>query len=156
MVDKYEDEDTTTFRVGSRGKTWDLPFSESFDVLGCRFHRDGCVSEDRKDLVQKFGLVHPCAESWSCPQHCTELQHPLAVEWSKLDNMRAWEAKILRITFPHQLRLCVWQVQTALMRVSSFCWSNHEMRSCMLSRNALRNVVYFKFEDQQKSFQIGQ
>ena len=35
----YKDRDA--LRVGSRGKTWDLPFSEVFDVLGYRFHRDG-------------------------------------------------------------------------------------------------------------------
>ena len=33
-----EDEDMTTLRVGGRGKTWDLPFREVFDVLGYRFH----------------------------------------------------------------------------------------------------------------------
>ena len=30
-----------TLRVGSRGRILDLPFRENFDVLGCRFHRDG-------------------------------------------------------------------------------------------------------------------
>ena len=33
-------EDMTTLRVGSRGNTWDLPFREVFEVLGCRCHLD--------------------------------------------------------------------------------------------------------------------
>ena len=37
----YKDEDMATLKVGDRGKTWDLPFTEVFDVLGSRFHRDG-------------------------------------------------------------------------------------------------------------------
>ena len=33
----YKDEGAATLK---RGKIWDLPSSELFDVLGCRFHRD--------------------------------------------------------------------------------------------------------------------
>ena len=35
--------------VVNRGKTWDLPFKEVFDVLGCRFHRD--VLDEQVDFV---------------------------------------------------------------------------------------------------------
>ena len=36
----YNDEDMATLKVGDRGKTWDLPFREVFDILGNRFHCD--------------------------------------------------------------------------------------------------------------------
>ena len=31
----------TTVQVGSRGRAWELPFREVFEVLGYRYHRDG-------------------------------------------------------------------------------------------------------------------
>ena len=37
----YKDEDMATLKLGYRGKTWDMPFREVFEVLGYRFHRDG-------------------------------------------------------------------------------------------------------------------
>ena len=37
----HKNEDVTTPQVGCRGKTWDLPFMEVFDVLGYGFYRDG-------------------------------------------------------------------------------------------------------------------
>ena len=48
--ERYKDEDTTTLRVGSKGKAWDLPFSEVFDVLGSL----GGVSRSRTDDVRWY------------------------------------------------------------------------------------------------------
>ena len=37
----HQAEETKTLSVENRGRAWDLPFVEVFDVLGYRFHRDG-------------------------------------------------------------------------------------------------------------------
>ena len=34
-------EEKETLKVENRGLAWDLPFKDVFEVLGCRFHRDG-------------------------------------------------------------------------------------------------------------------
>ena len=36
----HKHEDMRTLSVGGRDKVWDLPFSEVFEVLGHRFHRE--------------------------------------------------------------------------------------------------------------------
>ena len=48
-----KDEEIATLKVGSRGKTWDLPLREVFDVLGCRLHRDweGRVRDAEQNVV---------------------------------------------------------------------------------------------------------
>ena len=48
----------TTLRVGSRGKGWDLPFLEVFEVLGYRCHRDG------KGFQGAGRTVCKCMGSW--------------------------------------------------------------------------------------------
>ena len=54
----YKDEDMTTLRVGSTGKTGDLPFSGVFDVLGYRFRRDGKGSQGaERTLCKRFGQL---------------------------------------------------------------------------------------------------
>ena len=49
----HKHEDTTTLRVGSRGRAWELPFREVvFELLGYRYHRDSKVPNA------------PCARAW--------------------------------------------------------------------------------------------
>ena len=108
----YKDE----LRVGSRGRTWALPLSAVFHVLGCRFHRDGKgISRRRTDVVQRYGQlvagqVHlslkGCARAGKCrsvlSHVCsTALNGSISWPWSgaTLNKVRAWEAKILRLTF---------------------------------------------------------
>ena len=75
-------EDRTTLRVGSRGKTWDLPFREVFEVLGYRCRRDG------KGFESAQGTMCKGTGSWwrdkftdRSTQHSPERQHQLAVKF---------------------------------------------------------------------------
>ena len=44
----YEEEDKLTLKVGGRGKDWDLPFREVFDVLGTVFNVMGKAHKGSK------------------------------------------------------------------------------------------------------------
>ena len=48
-----EEEDKLTLKVGGRGKDWDLPFREVFDVLGYRFQRDGTGTQRFEKTLRK-------------------------------------------------------------------------------------------------------
>ena len=43
----------TTLNVGSREKNGDLPVMEVFDVLGCRFRRDGKGNQQTEKTLRK-------------------------------------------------------------------------------------------------------
>ena len=48
-----EEEDKLSLKVGGRGKDWDLPFREVFDVLGYRFQRDGTGTQGVEKTLRK-------------------------------------------------------------------------------------------------------
>ena len=52
----HEDEDERTLKVGSRGKSWNVPFAEPFDLLCCRFRRTGRgIQRTEKTLRKGIG-----------------------------------------------------------------------------------------------------
>ena len=52
----HEDEDERTLKVGSRGKSWDVPFAEPFDLLCCRFRRtERGIQRTEKTLSKGMG-----------------------------------------------------------------------------------------------------
>ena len=107
----FKDEVMATLRVGSRGKTWDLPFREVFDVLGYRLHRDGWgVHGAERAMCKGTGSwwrdkVYLSDEDcpWRRPMcvYSTALNGSINLPWNgaMLTKVRAWEAKILRLTF---------------------------------------------------------
>ena len=111
----YEEEGQITLKVTGRGKEWDLPFMEVFDVLGYRFQRDGKGTQGvEKTLRKGMGCWWRDAyiyrsKSVSLKTKCqrvvshvfsTALNSSVNWNWTNI-NARAvqrWETKILRLT----------------------------------------------------------
>ena len=49
----YEEEEQLTLKVAGRGKEWDLPLREVFDVLGYRFNREGKGAQGVEKTLRK-------------------------------------------------------------------------------------------------------
>ena len=108
----FKDEGTATLRVGGRGKTWDLPFGEVFDVPGYRFHHDGKGFQGAERTMCKC-LVSWWRDRFNLPfkdcaydsemlersrprlQHCIDRKHQLAVEWCHADEGSCMESQHL-------------------------------------------------------------
>ena len=50
-----KEEDERTLKAGSRGKSWDLPLVEAFDLLGFRFRRSGRRIQRTEKLSKGMG-----------------------------------------------------------------------------------------------------
>ena len=107
----HKHEDMQTLRVGSRGRTWDLPFSENFDVLGYRFHRDGKsfqgAERDKHIYRAKTVLLKNKCERVHSHVYSTVLNGSINSPWSgaMITKVRAWEFQMLRLTFRPRMRL---------------------------------------------------
>ena len=111
----YKEEEEITLQVGSRGKMWELPFVEEFDVLGYRYHRSGKGTHGvQKTLCKGMGswwrdhfiyrarnvpLLTKCRRIISHVFSTAvngSLNWSWTVETSRI--VRQWETKILRLT----------------------------------------------------------
>ena len=111
----HQVEETNTLSVGNRGLAWDLPFKDVFQVLGCRFHRDGKGSQGEDRTLCK-GNASCWRDRYICRSKSVTTQmkcrrvlshvHSSApngsVHWpwsvAMLVRYVHWEAKILRLT----------------------------------------------------------
>ena len=102
----YRDEDTTTLKVGSTGKTWDLPSREVFEVLGYRYHRDGkgfqgaertmckgvgCLWRDK--FIYRSKTVPMLTKCWRVLSHVSSTALNGSINWpwsaAMIDKVRA-------------------------------------------------------------------
>ena len=111
----YKDEDMAALKVGSGGKTCDLPFKEVFGVLGCRFfHRDGkgyqgaelTVCKGMGSCRYKFICRSKGVSVWANCRRvhihvCSTALNGANWPWrvAMLNKVWAGEAKIQRLTF---------------------------------------------------------
>ena len=116
VTSSYQEEDKLTLKVGGRGEDWDLPYREVFDVLRCRFQRDGKGTQGvEKTLRKGMGSWWRDAEiyrskSVSAKTKCqrvvshvfsTALNSSANWTWNVYNArmVHHWETKILRLTF---------------------------------------------------------
>ena len=112
----FKDEGTATLRVSGRGKTWDLPFGEVFDVPGYRFHHDGqgfqgaertmckcLVSWWRDRFIYRSKTVPMIVKCWRGHGHVYSTALTGSINWpssgAMLTKVLAWKANILHLTF---------------------------------------------------------
>ena len=133
----YRGEEKTTLRVGSRTKTWEFPFREVFEVLGYRFHQDGKGFQGAERTMCKGMGSWWCDKFIYCSKtvtkckrvhshvYSTALNGSINCPWSGvlINKVRAWEAKILRLTFRPRMK----QDET---------WVGYRTRTVRLLRNS--------------------
>ena len=97
--------------MGSRGRCWDLPCVEAFDLPGCRCRRTGkgiqvtekrskkwmgsCWRDGYTYRAQSVSLSRNVTQ-WSVTFSALKLECELALEYGPV---KRWESKILRLTF---------------------------------------------------------
>ena len=96
-----------------------FPFREVFDVLGNRCHRcgkgfqgeertmcKGMGSWWRDKYIYRLGTVPMLTKCWRVLSHVHSLNGSINWPWSAamIDKVRAWQAKILRLTFRPRLK----------------------------------------------------
>ena len=117
----HKQEDVRTLLVGSRGRIWDLPYCENFDVLDHRFHRDGkgfqgaertmCKAmkswwRDKYIYRTKTVLLKDKCQRVHSHVYSTVLKSSINWPWSgaTITKVQAWESQILRQTLQNSGR----------------------------------------------------
>ena len=111
-----KEEEKNTLQVGCRTRVWELPLREVFKILGYRYHRDGKGFQGAESTTCK-GMGSLCRGTYICRSktvpmaakckrvhghvYSTVLNGSINWPWSgaTINTVRAWEAKILRLTF---------------------------------------------------------